>query len=54
MMRIITEYDLKMSKELNKWVEYPNGESHLREDAPEEVKKYYEKIRTIDDYWDFP
>ena len=43
MMRLITEYDLKMSKELDKWEEYPDGECHLREDAPEEVKKYYEK-----------
>ena len=45
MMRLITEYDLKMSKELDKWEEYPDGECHLREDAPEEVKKYYEKLQ---------
>ena len=45
MMRLITEYDLKMSKELDKWEEYPDGECLLREDAPEEVKKYYEKLR---------
>ncbi len=46
MMRLITEYDLKMSKELDKWEEYPDGECHLREDAPEEVKsitRSYEK-----------
>ena len=45
MMRLISEYDLKMSKELDKWEEYPDGECHLREDAPEEVKKYYEKLQ---------
>lgn len=47
-MRLISEYDLKMSKELDKWEEYPDGECHLREDAPEEVKSitrsYEEKI----------
>ena len=47
MMRLITEYDLKMSKELDKWEEHPDGECHLREDAPEEVKKYYEKLRIV-------
>ena len=30
MMRLITEYDLKMSKELDKWEEYHYGECHLR------------------------
>ena len=33
MMRLITEYDLKMSKELDKWEEYPDGECHLRRAA---------------------
>ena len=47
MMRLITEYDLKMSKELDKWSVYPEDDTdiYLREDAPEEVKKYYEKLR---------
>ena len=44
MMRLITEYDLKMSKELDKWEEYPDGECHLREDAPEEVKKVLREV----------
>ena len=52
MMRLITEYDLKMSKELYKGEEYPDGECHLREDAPEEVKKYYEKLRREDSMFD--
>ena len=50
MMRLITEYDVKMTKELAKWSVYPKDDSdiYLREDAPEEVKKftrsYEEKI----------
>ena len=46
MMRLITEYDVKMTKELAKWSVY------LREDAPEEVKKYYEKLRREDSMFD--
>lgn len=47
MMRLITEYDVKMTKELAKWSVYPEDDTdiYLREDAPEEVKKYYEKLR---------
>ncbi len=46
MMRLITKEDIRLSKELDKWEEFPDGESHLREDAPEEVKKYYKKLQT--------
>lgn len=47
MMRIITEYDVKMTKETAKWLVYPEDDEgiYLREDAPEEVKKYYEKLQ---------
>lgn len=50
MMRLITEYDVKMTKELV----YPKDDSdiYLREDAPEEVKKYYEKLRREDSMFD--
>ena len=47
MMRLITEYDLKMSKELDKWEEYPDGECHLREDAPEAVSYTHLTLPTI-------
>ena len=47
MMRLITEYDLKMSKELDKWEEYPDGECHLREDAPEDVVYEEARLKTI-------
>ena len=54
MMRLITEYDVKMTKELAKWSVYPKDDSdiYLREDAPEEVKKYYEKLRREDSMFD--
>ncbi len=46
MMRLITEYDLKMSKEIGQMGRVSQRRRiHLREDAPEEVKKYYEKLR---------
>ena len=37
MMRLITEYDVKMTKELAKWSVYPEDDTdiYLREDAPE-------------------
>lgn len=47
MMRIITKEDIRLTDELAKWLVYPmDGEIYLREDAPEEVKKYHEKLRT--------
>ena len=46
MMRIITDYDIKIGKEMAKLMVYPkDGDNYLREDAPEEVKKYYEKLQ---------
>ena len=49
MMRLITEYDVKMTKELAKWSVYPKDDSdiYLRE-----KKKYYEKLRREDSMFD--
>ena len=54
MMRLITESDVKMTQELATWLVYPEDDTdiYLREDAPEEVKKYYEKLRREDSMFD--
>ena len=45
MMRIITDYDIKIGKEMAKWMVYPkDGDNYLREDAPEEVKKVLREV----------
>lgn len=45
-MREITEYDLEMSEKMKQWVVCDDkGVLHLREDAPNDVKKYYDKLK---------
>lgn len=53
MMRIITKEDIRLTDELAKWLVFPlEGDSYLKEGAPEEVKKYHEKLQKEFDYWD--
>lgn len=48
MMVHITEKDIKLAEEAAKWYDIDeNGEEHLREDAPEKIKKHHEHMIKI-------
>ena len=46
MMIEITEDDVKMDRETRKWMYYDKDDvCRLREDAPVEIKQFYEKMK---------
>lgn len=47
MMREITDYDRKMSEKLDEWMYFDGDSFRLKENAPQDVKKYYEYLGTI-------
>ena len=52
MMPHITKHDREMMKNTDKWMYMDvEGVYHLRDDAPEEIKKHHKKMKEI--YKDF-
>lgn len=48
MMPHVTEYDKKMIYKTKEWLYVgDDGLHHLKEDAPDEIRKHYEKMREL-------
>ena len=48
MTREITDHDIEMSKKMNNWLTYDDNDVLcLKEDAPDDVKKYYDKLGEV-------
>lgn len=47
-MLLVSDYDKKMMAKTQKWLYIgEDGWSHLKEDAPIEIKKHHEKMRKL-------
>lgn len=48
MMRIISDYELEMSEKANEWITCDlDGNCTLREDAPKDVKDFWEYMERV-------
>ena len=48
MTREITDHDIEMSDKMQYWMARDdNGVWYLKEDAPDDVKKYYDKLGEV-------